>query len=220
MTNQILVVVFGCPGVGKTTLIDALRANDHYATVPEPTTSERIRTLIADMYEKKPNSAIRLQTAILSERIDAMALGLDATDKKIVVCDGHPMTDLLIYGKLHVQNKTMTVEEYEDYERRIWKSTFMMPTTVFIQLKIGNDENGEKHFHRIHNLRASQEEQSVDMSVFNDMSKMSSLAPESIKQMLGDSAFIGSIETDAKTPDQVLSEFLEMVSEIETKKYF
>lgn len=201
-------VVYGSPGVGKTTLVSSLSG---LSVVEEPTNTPEIREMIADMYAGKPGAAARLQGAILDARIRLLG---QLEENAVVVCDGHPLTDLLIYGALHRENGSMSAEEYAAYEHRVLKSTAHMPPTFFVQLIIGGDHDGSKHGHRVHKLRASQEEAGVDSAVFKQMSALSQRAPESISAIYGNAALLATIDTDGKTPEQVRDEFLELLKTI------
>lgn len=141
-----VVVAFGAPTTGKTTLLKNLeRLNDraelggvHFVTIHEPTNEPAIDALIKTMYNETKDQIARgesiaalVQTTIMQRRAQLYTEMLDqfasktlpvATKAKrdaiVVVCDGHLLTDDKLYMQSKVDGGQVTAAQQVVYEAK------------------------------------------------------------------------------------------------------
>lgn len=141
-----VVVVFGAPATGKTTLLRAVEKLNrretagglHFVTLDEPTDSEEIRLMINQMYTETPETIARgesiaaaLQTRIMQRRAEMyqefyqnfvaseLKVAKEALRAAIVVlCDGHVLTDDKLYMQSKVDAGQVSFVQQSEYEAK------------------------------------------------------------------------------------------------------
>lgn len=141
-----VVVVFGAPATGKTTLLRAVEQLNrresaggvHFVTIDEPTDSEEIRLMINQMYTETEETIARgesiaaaLQTRIMQRRAEMyqefyrqfVAKELQAAKEShrsaiVVVCDGHVLTDDKLYMQSKVDSGQVSHTQQAEYEAK------------------------------------------------------------------------------------------------------
>lgn len=141
-----VVVVFGAPTTGKTTLLKNLEKLNcraasggvHFVTLHEPTNDPEIVALLKQMYNETPEQIARgesvaanVQTCIMQRRASgyasfvedfaakvAPAVRFGKREAVVVVCDGHVLTDDKLYMQSKVDSGQVSREQQRIYEEK------------------------------------------------------------------------------------------------------
>ena len=206
--EPLVVVLYGAPGTGKTTLLEMLRerAHDkfHFVTVVEPTNSPEIVALLQQMYEQSEadiragrSVTLRTQAAIMRARFAAMRavaanypwdlLHAVAHRKRLVyVCDGHPLSDAALYARAKFDSHEMTTAEFAWYLRELaselqhFELSLLCTPQLFLKLHLEGDTDGSLHYHRVFTLRQTEAERNVPPSVYKHLAEHANSAHKHI----------------------------------------
>ena len=220
-TKVIVCVVWGAPGTGKTTLLKNLESADDIAgfricTVAEPTDDAKIKKLIKEAYcgDKAAEVAAYVQNMIMEarhasyvyfveNRLEKERQAASAENKDLlVVCDGHIITDELVYVRSkHASEQISDSQLLKYWQRRrelerVGPSIFAKPT-CFVQLRIDDDDDGQKHWHRVCVERNTGVESDVPPSVFAHLAAFADSGQETLAE-LAESIQINTDEIDAE----------------------
>lgn len=138
----LVIVLYGAPGTGKSTLCERLLLKNsdatcryRFATIDEPTGRPEIASLLKAMYKETPTDwaagrsvAARVQTDIMEARFDTYSgfvkhklfeerAQADASNRRlVVVCDGHILTDDKLYAKSKHDARQISEEDFSIYQ--------------------------------------------------------------------------------------------------------
>jgi deoxyadenosine/deoxycytidine kinase len=219
MIPLMVVVAFGAPGVGKTTLVrdfasDPRGGKLYYCAIEEPTDEPKIVDLLVRMYNKASvGAAMEAQMAILEARIarfqrflatelarhGAAAATAAGAGGLVVVCDGHPLSDQL-YMNAKLQRGELTREQLVHYDARRAALLVELPAPfarpcAFIELAL-SDESGAEHAARI-TKRDTLAERGVDTTVFSDLARHSHKLTSDLAK-LPYAPFVATVRVDTR----------------------
>lgn len=233
------IVLFGCPGVGKTTLLKELRKHRgdrfRFLTLDEPTRGEEVSALLARMYNETKEEiaagrsvAAAVQTLIMETRAasykellasshwtkvahDAQLFGYDT----VVVCDGHLLTDDKLYVRSKFDGGQISTEQLAIYEER--KNALLAAMDplcssprIYCHLTIDADESGTKHHHRVCTLRQDEAERGAPPSVF---ARLARYADDTAEELARDaSRKVHRLNSDGRSPMEVCDDFVAMLA--------
>lgn len=230
-----IVVVFGAPATGKTTLLKGLKKEPahgsfYYTTIDEPTHAPHIVALLRQMYTETDEAvraglsvATQVQNEIMEERARLYnkftescppdiwrALRANA-GTLVVVCDGHLLTDDKLYVASKVASGQISADQLAVYEKRKEElvhelhAAFARPLG-FVELALV-DKTGETHVRRIAQ-RDSVAEAGLPPAVFARLAQYS----EKTRTTLEREGFATErIFADSTDPSGVISQFQELV---------
>ena len=175
------IVVFGPVGVGKTTIVDALRHTTEAPTiVREPVDAMVASGALADMYANRAGAGFRLQMLVLAERLskywqtDAalnrpVAFDDGASIATLIVGDGHVNLDGQIFCSEHIRNNRMTMAQLRAYMQAIAQATSLLPTWATVPAAYIYLKASPKTCRARAALRDRTEEQTLDAAFFTRM---------------------------------------------------
>lgn len=211
----------------------------YFVTIDEPTQRADIAKLLAAVYQETVSDidagyskALLVQRLIANARADAcsdlmsseLPTALCTADKQnktvVVVSDGHLLTDAKIYVRRRADLRQIgeaELLEFSAYRESLLASMSapLAKPSVFCHMLIDNDVDGTKHLHRVCTLRANETERGVPAAEFAEFARYANAAyKELAEDSIANKAMhqMSRIDTDNKTPEAVLQEFLALVA--------
>jgi hypothetical protein len=109
-----------------------------------------------------------------------------AGKRLVYVCDGHPRSDVALYGRAKFAAGEMTAKEFlwhqaelEDELNHPELALFRSPD-MFVELYLAGDTDGTRHHHRVFTLRQTETERNVPPSEYKRLAQFASNAHEHI----------------------------------------
>jgi deoxyadenosine/deoxycytidine kinase len=161
-----MIVLFGAPGSGKTTQVLKLATAlvDVQCEV-EPT--DGVKELIAGVYAKEPGAPFKLQSHVLEQRCKTY-LAHQSQKDKLMIADGHILTDYLMFVEAHLESGAISGDERVVYLRNYNQALAdFKDTCAKIDVLIFLDVMSESAAKRVAK-RESIAEAGVDAAVFED----------------------------------------------------
>ncbi len=237
MMELAVIVVFGAPATGKTTLLqriknEPLQGKVYYTTIDEPTHEPHIVELLRQMYNETEavvragNSvAYRVQSEIMSERArlyrefaetskamkEIRSAAHAGAKTLVVVCDGHLLTDDKLYAASKADSGQISSDQLRIYETH--KAAFLREMHSSFARPLAfielvlDDESGQTHARRI-SERDSVAEAGVPADIFARLARYSHTTAEDLARH--DFA-VDRITTDHCDPAAVHSAFSAIV---------
>jgi hypothetical protein len=237
-----VIVVYGAPGTGKSTLLHVLERNDddqvpfHFAVLHEPTSDPAIVAMIKQAYDEQDAAAsgassdvaARVQHCIMDARAQAFAdfcrdrlsaaraEALRRGKPLVVVSDGHPATDMMIYVTCKLVHNQITEAQCDELiakSRRFGQGIVapLVQPHAFLQLRIGDDADGRKHWNRVCVLRQSEAESNVQPQTFAELAKYADLCYQTLAAWPTASY---RIDTDELNNQRVMDIFLGSLADL------
>jgi len=229
-SDFVVCFVYGAPGTGKSTLLDALESNADdgcpfwFAVVHEPTRKPKIARLIREAYKQDHRGnvdglaksyAFQAQMLIAEQRRvdvqDFVDNWLDGSlqqaakhgKRLVVVFDGSPGTDLLLYGSCKHEDGLISDDQLKLLQQTTKKVVLSVPVrfqapSLFVQLRIADDTDGRKHWHRVCVQRAAETERGVSPDVFARLARFADATAERLATKMEHVA-INTDKIDSKT---------------------
>jgi len=183
------VVLFGAPGSGKSTLLAGLQAwqsdSVEFVAFPEPTDTPEMQALLDEHYNTKSStSAFRLQMAILAQRANSYKAWVSdqaaavcsaaarAGKSVVVVCDGHPRTDALLYAYSKYKSGEIDAASYDVYKASLalhldtMDERFAQPSVFYHMHIAGDEQSGVEYHRRVVHLRNNASERQLVPKTF------------------------------------------------------
>lgn len=165
-----MIVIFGAPGSGKTTQVQMLAKRLSCVRCEiEPT--DGVKSLIGEVYAKKPGAAFRLQMHVLEKRRETYKRLRDERDDVLLIVDGHILTDYQMFVEPHFDSGA-----FDDEEKVVYLKHFEQALLEFqeawqtIEKVVYLDASCVVAADRV-SLRSSSAEAGVDPTVFEEFAR-------------------------------------------------
>lgn len=216
MTRPILVSIEANIGAGKSTILQNLQETmdttyttcieepvDVWSTYKDPTTG---RSLLDLYYTNPPKYAFPLQTMIYNSLMRILYQTIDSTPTPIIITERSLQSSSGIFAKMLSDSGIMSPIEYQVYTTSV--ACDPIPLDVCIYLRTEPEICYERIRHR-----NRQGEQKIEMEYLR---KCHSAHEAWIKeiQAANSNTIVYTIEVGVKTPKQILTEVLEILSDL------